>query len=431
MRVSGPEAGAALDRLAGGRPEPRRAALRPLRRPSDGVLLDRALVLFFPGPASATGEDVAEFHIHGGPAVVAAVLQALGNIPGLRPADPGEFTRRAFENNRLDLTEVEGLADLLAAETEAQRRQALRQFDGQLSALYEDWRARLVRALAHAEAEIDFSDEELPEDLTLALRPDITALANEIEGHLLDSGRGERLREGVSVVIVGAPNAGKSSLFNALARRDAAIVSEEAGTTRDPIEVHLDLGGYPVVAIDTAGLRAKAGAVESEGIRRARARAASADLKLVLFDAGAGPNWDTESLSLIDRDAIPILTKIDLLPTGCDLRRDGLVLGGQAAERISVVTGEGVSHLLIRLEREVGLRVGVGEAPALTRARHRALLEECRSHLRNFSGSCLGLRPELAAEELRLAARALGRLTGRVNVEDLLDVIFRDFCIGK
>lgn len=429
VRVSGPGAGAALDRLAGERPEPRRAALRALCRPEDGVLLDRGLVLWFPGPASATGEDVAEFHIHGGPAVIAAILQALGTIPGLRPADPGEFTRRAFENGRLDLTEVEGLADLLAAETEAQRRQALRQFEGALGALYEGWRARLVPALAYAEAEIDFSDEDVPENLSAALRPGIAALAGDMEVHLRDSGRGERLREGVTVVILGAPNAGKSSMLNSLARRDVAIVSEEAGTTRDPIEVPLDLGGYPVVVVDTAGLRDRAGAVESEGIRRARARAASADLKLVLFDAAS--DWDAESLGLIDRDAIPVLTKIDLLPTGHPLRRDAPILGGRTAERISTLSGEGFPALLTRLGSEVETRSGLGEAPVLTRARHRTLLEQCLGQLHAFINAGPDLPPELAAEELRLAARTLGRITGRVDVEDLLDVIFRDFCIGK
>lgn len=431
VRVSGPGAGAALDTLASGRPEPRRAALRALRRPGDSAVLDRGLVLWFPGPASATGEDVAEFHIHGGPAVIAALLQALGAVPGLRPADPGEFTRRAFENGRLDLTEVEGLADLLAAETEAQRRQALRQFEGALSALYEGWRTRLVRALAHAEAEIDFSDEGLPEDLTAALRPDISALAGEIEAYLQDSGRGERLRDGVTVAILGAPNAGKSSLINALAKRDVAIVSEEAGTTRDPIEVPLDLGGYPVLAVDTAGLREQGGTVESEGIRRARARAASADLKLVLFDALTGPNWDEESLGLIDPDAIPVLTKTDLLPPSPPLGESAPVLAGQISECISVLSGEGIPALLARLRSEVEKRSGLGEAPVLTRARHRALLEQCLAHLHTSSRSGPSFPPELAAEELRLAARALGRLTGRVDVEDLLDVIFREFCIGK
>jgi tRNA modification GTPase len=326
---------------------------------------------------------------------------------------------------------VEGLADLLAAETEAQRRQALRQFEGALGALYEGWRTRLVRALAYAEAEIDFSDEELPGDLTSLLRPDIAALADEIEAHLRDSGRGERLREGVTVVILGAPNAGKSSLLNALARRDVAIVSEEAGTTRDPIEVPLDLGGYPVVVVDTAGLREQAGAVESEGIRRARARAASADLKLVLFDALTGPNWDTESLALVDPDSIPVLTKTDLLPSGHLLRDGAPVLAGQPFERTSTVSGEGFPALLTRLGSEVEKRSGLGETPVLTRARHRVLLEQCLFHLHTFGRADADLPPELAAEELRLAARSLSRLTGRVDVEDLLDVIFRDFCIGK
>ena len=416
--------------MTGGRPEPRRAVLRAIRHPSDNALLDRGLVLWFPGPASATGEDLAELHVHGGPAVVAAVLQALDGEPGLRPADPGEFTRRAFENGRLDLTEVEGLADLLAAETEAQRRQALRQLDGALGALYEDWRTRLIRALAHAEAEIDFSDEELPDNLTAALGPEIAVLARQMERHLDDEGRGERLREGVTVVVLGAPNSGKSSLVNSLARREVAIVSEEAGTTRDPIEVHLDLGGYPVMIVDTAGLRVADGAVENEGIRRARARAAAADLKLVLFDGSVGPNWDADSFGLLDENAIPVLTKADRLPSDHSLRRLSCV-AGRAAALISVASGEGIPALLDRIGEEVAKRAGLGEAPALTRARHRLLLRECLDRLQAFRASASGSFPELAVEELRLAARALGRLTGRVDVEDLLDVIFRDFCIGK
>ena len=285
VRLSGPRAGVALDALASGRvrPEPRKAALRRLTDPATGARLDEALVLYFEGPASFTGEDVVELHLHGGRAVVAGVVEALGAIEGLRPAEPGEFSRRAFEHGKLDLTEAEGLNDLIHAQTAAQREVALRQMDGALRALYEGWRTSLVSHLAHLEADIDFPDEDLPEGVAGAVRPEIVGLRRSIEDHLADGRRGRALRDGYRIVILGEPNAGKSTLMNALAKSDVAIVSDEAGTTRDVLEVQLDLGGYPVRLIDTAGLRDEgAGAVEAEGIRRARARAEEADLRLVL-----------------------------------------------------------------------------------------------------------------------------------------------------
>jgi tRNA modification GTPase len=288
IRVSGPRVIKVIEALTGrAAPRPREAALRALVDPASGVALDRALVLFFRGPESFTGEDVAEFHVHGGRAVVASVLGALGGIEGLRTALPGEFTRRAFENDKLDLTEAEGLGDLIDAETEGQRRQALRQMEGALGRLYEGWRQRLIRVLAHAEADIDFADEDLPDELTATLGPKIGALAAEIQTHLDDGHRGERLRDGVEVAIIGPPNVGKSSLLNRLAGREAAIVSDEAGTTRDVLEVRLDLGGVPVTLADTAGLREAEGRVEREGISRARARAESADLRLVMVAGGS------------------------------------------------------------------------------------------------------------------------------------------------
>ncbi len=320
IRISGPDAGATL-RAVTGRPlpAPRHATRARMTDPDTGVTLDEGLVLWFPAPHSFTGEDVAELHVHGSRAVLAALTAALAARPGLRLAEPGEFTRRAFHEGKLDLAEVEGLADLIAAETEAQRRQALRQLEGELGRLTERWRARLLRALAHAEAEIDFPDEDLPGGLIAALGPDLTALADEIDATLADQRRGERLRAGLSLAIIGPPNAGKSSLLNWLARREAAIVSATAGTTRDVIELQLDLGGYPVVVADTAGLRdlsAAAGddphaAIEREGIARARARAAAADLKLLVLDASAVP--DPAVLALIDRDTVVVLNKSDLV----------------------------------------------------------------------------------------------------------------------
>ena len=422
LRLSGPASRAALAALLGGAalPPPRRASLRSLVA-QDRAPLDRALVLWFPAPASFTGEDMAELHLHGGRAVAQAALSALSAIPGLRLAEPGEFARRAFDSGRLDLTEVEGIADLVAAETEAQRRQALRQMEGGLGALVEEWRGRLIGVLAEIEALIDFPEEGLPPELERRLVQGIGSLRAEIAGHLADGRRGERLRAGYSVAILGAPNVGKSSLLNWLAKREAAIVSTVAGTTRDVIEVDLDLGGYPVALADTAGLRDSADPVEGEGIRRAKARAAAADLKLVLFDASAPP--DPESLALLDERSIVLAAK-------CDLARQGAHPELPAsALPVSVRTGAGLDRLLEALEE--GVRDGLAPAegaPVVTRARHREALEACVEELTQALAQAA---PELRAENLRLAARALGRVGGRVEVEEVLDRLFREFCIGK
>ncbi|CAO3416993.1 tRNA uridine-5-carboxymethylaminomethyl(34) synthesis GTPase MnmE [Azospirillum endophyticum] len=423
VRISGLEAGSALAALTGRPlPAPRRAVLTKLRDPKTGDALDDALVLRFTAPASFTGEDVVELHLHGGRAVVSGVIEALAALPGLRLAEPGEFTRRAFENGKLDLTEAEAVADLIDAETTAQRRQALRQMEGALGRLYDGWRERLTRALAHIEADIDFAEDDLPGGVADAVRPVIAGLAGEIAAHLDDGGRGERLREGLHIAIVGAPNAGKSSLLNALARRDAAIVSARAGTTRDVIEVHLDLGGYPVVLADTAGLReAAADEVEEEGIRRARDRAARADVKVAVFDATTLPDLDPATLDLIDRDTVVVFNKTDLAKAA-DLRPD------LSPIPVSAHTGAGLKALEEKLTAFSADRLAIGSAPSLTRTRHREALSECRESLLRALEAPL---PELAAEDVRLASRALGRITGRVDVEDLLDVIFRDFCIGK
>ncbi|MBK1836482.1 tRNA uridine-5-carboxymethylaminomethyl(34) synthesis GTPase MnmE [Azospirillum sp. YIM B02556] len=423
VRISGPGAGSALAALTGRPlPMPRRAVLTKLRNPKTGDALDDALILRFVAPASFTGEDVVELHLHGGRAVVTGVIEALATLPGLRLAEPGEFTRRAFENGKLDLTEAEAVADLIDAETTAQRRQALRQMEGALGKLYDGWRERLTRALAHIEADIDFAEDDLPGGVADAVRPVIAGLAGEIAAHLNDGGRGERLREGLHIAIVGAPNAGKSSLLNALARRDAAIVSARAGTTRDIIEVHLDLGGYPVVLADTAGLReAAADEVEEEGIRRARDRAARADVKVAVFDATTLPDLDPATLDLIDRDTVVVFNKTDLAKAA-DLRPDLSPIA------VSAQTGAGLKLLEDKLTAYSADRLAIGSTPSLTRARHREALTECRESLLRALEAPL---PELAAEDVRLASRALGRITGRVDVEDLLDVIFRDFCIGK
>lgn len=433
LRLSGPASGAALEALgADPLPVPRRAHLARLRDPEGGAPIDRALVLWFPGPASFTGEDMAELQLHGGRAVVAAAVEALARRPGLRPAEPGEFTRRAFDNGKLDLSEVEGLADLIDAETEAQRRQALKQMSGALSRVTEAWRARLLPALAHMEAAIDFPEEDLPAEVAAGIRGEAGSLAGEIASHLADERRGERLRDGLQVAIVGPPNSGKSSLLNALARRDAAIVAAAAGTTRDVVEVHLDLAGYPVTLADTAGLRELLGpsgdAVELEGMRRARQRAEAADLKLAVFDITTWPALDARTLALVDRDTLVVLNKCDLRPGGIDGAKSP-DLPGPPPFVISATGGGGLESLLAALEREVAARLGgATAAPAVTRSRHRRALLDCRTALERAAAAEL---PELVAEDLRLASRALGRITGRVDVEDVLDVIFRDFCIGK
>ena len=423
FRIAGPLAADALERLTGlAAPAPRRAVRVQIRDPATGEILDDGLAIRFAAPASYTGEALVELHIHGGRATVEAVGLALGRIPGLAPAGPGDFTRRAFLAGKLDLTQVEAVADLIDAETEAQRRQAVRQAGGALAALYDGWREALIGALAHLEAVIDFPDEDLPPEAGAALADTIGALAGDVARHLADARRGERLRDGVAVAVLGPPNVGKSSLVNALARRDVAIVAPEAGTTRDAIEVHLDLAGYPAILADTAGLRDAAGAVEAEGIRRALDRAENADLRLVMLDARA-PDPDAALEALIDEDALLVLNKADL----CDAAPPPAVAGADALA-ISVRTGEGLDALAGRLGAAVAERAAAGAAPAPTRLRHRLALEACLAALERARDQTVA---ELRAEDLRAAAAALGRLTGRVGVEDVLDAIFREFCIGK
>ncbi len=437
VRVSGAQAGAALEKLVGRVPKPRQAALVRVRDPATGEAIDEALALWFPAPRSETGEDVAELQLHGGHAVIAGVLDALGAIEGCRLAEPGEFTRRAFENGRLDLTAVEGLADLIAAETPAQRRQAFRQLKGLIGDRAEAWRRRLIEALALVEARIDFADEaDVPEDLIGPALRAAQQLRDEIATALADGRRGERLRDGLVVAIAGPPNAGKSTLFNRLARREAAIVSPFAGTTRDILEVHLDLDGYPVTLLDTAGIRDSAEPVEQEGVRRARARAASADLVLWVIDGSAGGRTSDEA-----PDALKATGKW-LIQNKSDLAVDKSCKskGGQRMKNeyefiysISAVKGVGIEALVTSLIGFAREFFSGGESGIVTRARHRRALEETVAALDRAAGHAADADPhqELIAEELRAAATTLGRLTGRVDVEDILDVIFRNFCIGK
>jgi tRNA modification GTPase len=415
IRLSGPQSGLALAAVAGRVPVPRQASHVWLRDPETGEPLDDGIALWFPAPRSVTGEDVAELHIHGSRAVLAAAMGALGRL-GLRLAEPGEFTRRAFLNNKLDLVQAEAIGDLTAAETEAQRRQALRQLDGALGTLYRDWSERLLRLLAHLEAAIDFPDEDLPPAIEARVSNDTAILADEIAAHLADGHRGERLRDGIAVAIIGPPNAGKSSLLNQLARREAAITSPIAGTTRDVIEVAIDLGGYPVILADTAGLRETADQIEQEGLRRALARAEAADLQLFVYDAR---HAEDAAGAAAWPDAILVANKSDLLAEQPSSLPNTVAC--------SALTGAGIADLTARLIKRIVETYDVA-APVLTRARHREALEVAEAALWRAMTAPL---QELRAEDLRLAWRSLGRITGRVDVEDLLDVIFADFCLGK
>ncbi|NXL54400.1 GTPB3 GTPase, partial [Podilymbus podiceps] len=475
IRTSGPGSRGALQSLTGHPepPPPRVLALRRICDPTTAETLDRGLVVWFPGPRSFTGEDCAELHVHGGPAVVSGVLRALGSLPGLRPAEPGEFTRRAFRRGKLDLTAAEGLGDLIRAETEAQRRQALRQMEGELGRLYQRWSETLTQALAHLEAYIDFSEDDNVEEEVLsqgagwqgglghpvpavvcvcvppatsprslpAVDATVRALVQEVGAHLRDGRRGELLRGGVHAVIAGPPNVGKSSLLNLLCQRPAAIVSPVAGTTRDVVEVALNVGGYPLVLSDTAGLRDATDPVEQEGVSRARDRLRQADLVLAVLDAAAVPaepaGLGAALGSLLPPTAPPcvlVLNKADLLRGGGGALRDACTRGDPLppATLLSCKTGEGLEHLLELLARQLARLCGdpLAGSPGLTQSRHSLHLGDCAAALARYGRERrrdLGL----AAEQLRLARRHLGRITGHVGTEDVLDIIFRDFCVGK
>lgn len=431
VRISGPKAGAALAALTGRVPPPRQAAFARLRDPDSGEVIDEALALFFPGPKSETGEDTAELQLHGGRAVIAATLAALARIEGLRPAEPGEFTRRAFANGKLDLTRVEGLADLIFADTQAQRRQALRQLQGLLGDRAEAWRRRIIEAQALAEAGIDFSDEgDVAADVTAQARRAAGELLQELRAALADSARGERLRDGLVVAIAGPPNAGKSTLLNRLARREAAIVSPFAGTTRDVIEVHLDLGGYPVTLLDTAGIRETDDPVEREGVARARKRAGEADLVLWVEEAGSasGESGGRPEGAWLVLNKSDLVADAQVTDRGTPRSDRGPALPRALRFAISASTGEGVAALAEALTRFAAETFGSREPALVTRQRQRQALEVAANALERTVSET---RDDILAEELRISAQALGRLTGRVDVEDILDVIFRDFCIGK
>lgn len=404
--------------------EPRRAYFVKLNSPSDGHLLDHSLLLYFPAPHSFTGEDIVELHTHGSRAVIASVLESLAALPDFRLAEPGEFSKRAFYNHKMDLTEAEGLADLIDAETAEQQKYALRQMEGGLKNLYESWRESLVTLLAHLEAYIDFPDEELPADIIENMMNNVFKLRQEIENHLQSGNAGERLRDGFRVVIVGAPNAGKSSLLNAIARREAVIVSDIAGTTRDAIDIHLDLGGYPVIFTDTAGLREAEESIEQQGIAMAWRKIADADLIVGLFDASQDSVQVFDKLKKTHQNKMLIAAnKIDKLTSEqcSQLQKQGCLL-------ISAKQQQGIEELLGQITSQIADRFTSGSNLLITRARYREALNKTVENLQRFSFD----KPiELTAEDIRLAARELGKITGRIEVDEILDKIFGSFCIGK
>jgi tRNA modification GTPase len=425
VRLSGPLAGAAVRAVAGATPKPRQAVVRTLRDAS-GRGIDQALVLWFEGPASYTGEDCAEFHVHGGPAVVASLLEALAAL-GLRLAEPGEFTRRAFENGKLDLAQAEGVADLIEAETEAQRRQALDQLGGALGQAQALWRDRLIEALAMFEAAVDFPDEEVPADVAARARPALAELAGDLERALVDVKRGERVREGFRIALVGAPNAGKSTLLNALARREAAIVTATPGTTRDVIEVPMRLAGYKVLVADTAGLRDTTDEIEAEGVRRARRWAEEADLRVWVVD---GASEAAATAPVLHPHDLCVINKADL---GQGAETGHALVEARAlnveVHRVSAWKPADIESLEQVLEARVVEALAGAELPTATRLRHRELLGEALERIRH--ALALDDDLELAAEDVRLASRALDRITGRIDPEEVLGRVFSSFCIGK
>lgn len=436
IRISGPRALDALNKLSG-RDEnlkPRKTYLRALYR--DGAQktgkLDSAMVISFHAPHSFTGENVAELHLHGGAAIISSVLKALSNIEGLRLAAPGEFTRRAFDNGKVDLTEAEAIGDLIHAETQSQHELAIKQLDGAISRLYEDWAARLAKLLAYCEAEIDFPDEDIPENLIAKISPQILNLKDDMEAAIATSEKGRRLRNGTRITLLGAPNVGKSSLLNVFAREDIAIVTDFAGTTRDVLDVRLNIGGYAVTLSDTAGLREFLedahghDAIEAEGIKRALKRAQTADYKVLVIDAQEDPIRAEQFISVhADKTCFIVVNKIDT----CDIKPNIKSPNGQQIYYVSTVTHEGIDVLLEAIEKRLSEDFGKEDNALLTRERHKEAVEEaCRSLRRALSNQG---EDELLAEDLRYALRSIGRITGRVDVEDLLDVIFKDFCIGK
>ena len=420
IRISGNGASRTANILGFKLPKQRLASVAILK---DGERkLDEALVIFFKGPRSYTGEDVMELHVHGGRAVIEAVINTLQKQGGFRIAEPGEFTKRAVLNGKMDLTKAEGINDLIQAETEAQRVQSFAQVDGALSEIAFGWREKAIKIAAHVEAYIDFPDEEIPESTLTSLGDEMSVLIRDIEKSLNDGRRGEILREGFRVAVIGPPNAGKSTLVNWLSKRPVSIISEQPGTTRDVLEASLDLGGYPVIIADTAGLRASTDPIENEGIKRAQEWAKTANSRLILLEPSTEAGF-LERLKPNPECDLVVLNKIDLLPR--DFKKEETLA-------ISLKDEIGLDKLLNGLKKIVSKSMVGQEPPVITRTRHREALQSCLNSIKSAKTALLsGEEPEIVAEELRAATKSLGRVVGAVDVEDLLDVVFGDFCIGK
>ena len=426
VRVSGKEAAEVVKQLTGDDlPAPRVAVLKKLKNSNTNEMIDEGIVLWFPGPNSYTGEDLAEFHVHGSRAVVSALHSSISGIKNCRLAEPGEFTKLAFQNGKINLLKAEGVADLVSAETEMQRKQAVEIMSGKSSDKFTSWRAKLLKILAHVEAKIDFPDEDLPKDILVEIQKTSNQVSKEIEKVLDDQKVGERIREGFKIAIVGPTNAGKSSLLNYLSRRDVAIVSEIAGTTRDVIETHLNLDGYPVVVSDTAGIRESKNEIEKKGIKLALNRAEDADLKLIIVDAKS-VDFTSVLKELIDENAILIVNKSDLIAGNInnELKKHDHIL-------VSIKNNLNLDKLIFKIKKKLENKfISYGDI-LITRERHRQHLEQCISHLKNFKNKNGSEDYDKAAEDLRLATRHLGMIVGKVDVEEILGSIFNDFCIGK
>lgn len=430
IRISGPDASRALDYFQIKKIEPRKANYAALRLPT-GDVLDHGLVIYFKGPGSFTGEDTVELHLHGGRAIIKSCLGHLSTIAQYRLARPGEFSKRAFLNGKMDLTQAEGLADLIEAETEIQRQQAIRQMEGQLYNLYEKWRSDIIDLQMLVEAYIDFPEEDIPEDVLESMQAKLGHLIDALCAHLHDGARGERIRQGFMIAILGAPNVGKSSLLNCLAKQDVAIVSDIAGTTRDALEVHLDLGGYSVTVVDTAGIRENTDdTIEREGIRRAQKAGQSADIKIIMYDASMPKDAQLELFNEYRHGShVVVGNKSDLLD--CTLTfSDSADNQSQNCSNLplSTRTGEGVENLLQTLLTSIESQYHVGQDPVITRLRYREALVQVREILMQLN---VHAPIELVAEDLRCAAQAIAQITGKIDVDDILDRIFSQFCIGK
>ncbi len=426
VRVSGKEAAEVVKQLTGDDlPVPRVATLKKINYINTNNLIDEGVVIWFPGPNSYTGEDLAEFHVHGSRAVVSALHSSISGIKNCRLAEPGEFTKLAFQNGKINLLKAEGIADLVSAETEIQRKQAVEIMSGKSSDKFTSWRAKLLKILAHVEAKIDFPDEDLPKDILDEIQKTSNQVSKEIEKVLDDQKVGERIREGFKIAIVGPTNAGKSSLLNYLSKRDVAIVSEIAGTTRDVIETHLNLDGYPVVVSDTAGIRESKNEIEKKGIKLALNRAEDADLKLIIVDAKS-VDFTSVLKELIDENAILVVNKSDLIAGNInnELKKHDHIL-------VSIKNNLNLDKLILKIKKKLENKfISYGDI-LITRERHRQHLEQCISHLKNFKNKNGSEDYDKAAEDLRLATRHLGMIVGKVDVEEILGSIFNDFCIGK